>query len=966
MKFAMNRMLPLLTIAALLPLAFASSAQARVDAEAIVGGRVNVGRVTLAAADVAGAIDPLQTRISERNGRAHYPAAAAGTLGKFLGQLLGTGNDLPPGNITVTFLFTGDEPLDLIVYTPAPVQVTIDPRAGNPRQYDRLLERWWKDYQAQAKAAGDRSDHPPMVYDYLTTMLASRYGLPLAPPSREDQAATPGQKSLELLFAMERLKSEAMKNTMLGRSDFGEPADIVMPEAIASAPLPVPPLPADLKLEPMASHVPEECFYVRFGKFSNYLWLNKLLADYGGDISSMATLRSYVQPLGERVQKQLSLEQNELAELFGDTVISDVALIGRDTYMNDGAAIGILFEARDSELLTDDFTGQRKRRLAEEKEAGCTLVTLKIAGRDVSLLSTPDNRIRSFYAIDGNYHLVTTSRAIVERFFAAGSGNRSLAAAEEFRYARMQMPLTRNDTIFVYFSTRFFEELLGPQYQIELYRRLQSVTDMNLLQLARLAAVGEGLPSDDIDDLIAAGLLPRGFGRRPDGSGPIVTPTGSIDSLRGPRGYFAPVPDVTIRSITATEADRVNAFTRSYAAQWKRMDPLMIGIQRTALDTEEPNGGSRERIVVDANIALIDETKYGSMLSMLGPATNEMITPAAGDVITMQASVRGGLLLPTVPPHYLFLGVQDMVPMGDVRPPQGLLQTVQFLKTVPGYIGGWPKPGFLDALPFNLGGSRPDAYGFSQLPFGLWRRQGGGFSVLSFDPNLLAEVTPQLRPVESETAAQIRLHVGDLSGAKVSSWVNRMYEQRAIEASQGNVHMMNLLHQQLGVPLEDSLITTEQLLDANLKCPLGGKYELAAAPSGEKYWQSSAWNPDVEKREKQPYQAPLLTWFRGVDAHLIRDESGMSTHLELDMIRKASDKPKAKLPSFMDLFGGGQKAVKPKKNSAAEELPPPLPPVPKGSTPQFEAPTIEIPGFELPGSDVPPPAPTPAPGKKDF
>jgi len=43
-------------------------------------------------------------------------------------------------------------------------------------------------------------------------------------------------------------------------------------------------------------HVPEECFYVRFGRFSNYLWLNHLLDDYGGDLAQMITLRAHQLP----------------------------------------------------------------------------------------------------------------------------------------------------------------------------------------------------------------------------------------------------------------------------------------------------------------------------------------------------------------------------------------------------------------------------------------------------------------------------------------------------------------------------------------------------------------------------------------------------------------------------------------------------------------------------------------------
>ena len=46
-----------------------------------------------------------------------------------------------------------------------------------------------------------------------------------------------------------------------------------------------------------------------------------------------------------------------------------------------------------------------------------------------------------------------------------------------------------------------------------LERRMKSVTDIELLMLARLAARGEQIRSDDVESLSAAGFLPR-RGRR--------------------------------------------------------------------------------------------------------------------------------------------------------------------------------------------------------------------------------------------------------------------------------------------------------------------------------------------------------------------------------------------------------------------------------------------------------------------
>ena len=94
----------------------------------------------------------------------------------------------------------------------------------------------------------------------------------------------------------------------------------------------------------------------------------------------------------------------------------------------------MLFQARNNFGLTSDFNRQRSEAL--KNEPGCTEKKIEIAGHTVSFLSTPDNRVRSFYAIDGDFHFVTTSRTLVERFYAAGKGENALADAPDFRLGR--------------------------------------------------------------------------------------------------------------------------------------------------------------------------------------------------------------------------------------------------------------------------------------------------------------------------------------------------------------------------------------------------------------------------------------------------------------------------------------------------------------------------------------------------
>ena len=105
----------------------------------------------------------------------------------------------------------------------------------------------------------------------------------------------------------------------------------------------------------------------------------------------------------------------------------------------------------------------------------------------MSFLSTPDNRVRSFYAIDGDYYFVTNSRRLVERFFEAGAGKDALGGTAEFRFARSLMPISHDYTVFAYLSGEFFRNLVGPQYQIEMVRRLRSAAEIDMALVAQVS-----------------------------------------------------------------------------------------------------------------------------------------------------------------------------------------------------------------------------------------------------------------------------------------------------------------------------------------------------------------------------------------------------------------------------------------------------------------------------------------------
>jgi hypothetical protein len=829
-------------------------------------------RIRLPAATTATFWQSRAFTVEEPNRRVLYPAFRAGLLAR-----VDSDAETVPGQVDISFLFTGSSPLEVTVMTPEPVRFNLTPQAVAPRVFRRTLIRWWRDYHADIRQQERDSSYPTLPDVYLSSMLSRRLGL--APPllSRIGQSPSTSElkETVQLLLGDEELRNSLAREMMTSLGDSTGTVALAVPEEIYWEAPDLPP-PPDVEIEPIANHVPVDCFYIRFGTFPNYLWCSKLLRELGGQFGQIVSLRGQDAKLNQRLQYQLALKESKLAEVFGSQVIADVALIGRDLYLADGASIGVLFQAKNNPALRADLQQQRATALRAEAANSAEVSDITIAGRTVSLLSTSDNRLRSFYAESGDFHLVTTSESIVERFFAAGEGRGTLADSAEFQLARRTRPLSTEDTIFAFFPPAFFRGLISPQYQIEMHRRQHAAVAIDVVKLARWAALAEGRAASTLEDLTTGGFLPNGFGRLADGSGPILATEQVFDSFRGARGSFVPVADIALRSVTSREAETFRATAEYFEQNWRQFDPLLVGVKRVA----GQNG--QEQIEIDANISPLAEEKYGWVLSILGPPSTHWISPAPGDVISMQAMVQGGLSSPSIAPHHLFMGIQDIAPTTDIRP-TGILQIVQLLRATPGYLGSWPKFGWLDRLPLRLGGGPPDAYGFSQLPLGLWRWQGGGFTVLSFQPNVLAHVTPELRPEPTDNPAQIRIQVGDLSQSQLAGWLNLQYYERARQASVGNARLLHMLNQQFHVPLESSSETVEELLKSELVCALSGEYQLVER-DGVLNWESTAW-PDREGSVPKTYEAPLLQWFRGGHLDLIKTGDRLTLHAEVQLQR---------------------------------------------------------------------------------
>lgn len=845
------------------------------------------------------------TLITERDQRISFPVNAMTPLKKFLSNFTRMRQKSAAESRTFWFLFTGEAPLNVTLHGSDQTTFQIPVEFDKPRQYERFVKNWWNGFSEASDSGAADADYPLVAETYLASLVSRRLGLKL--PRPKDADGDPLSRMFQMLFDVESLRIDGIKQAMLSGTD-PSLATLPVPAPIAWTPLTVTDLPDEVPIEALVQSVPAECFYLRFGTWNNQIWLQRLTEEFGGDLGRMVQLRGYRARIQSKFLTQLAIESSEFDRLFGGTLIDDVGVMGMDAWFDNGAAVGILLHAKNSAALKSNLISKRKKFAAAHKADRASVQDLKIENADVQFLSTPDNRYRSFYVSSGDNHLVTTSRHMVKRFLEASRGKGSLADTAEFRFARFNMPLDRDDTMFVYLSTAFFQQLLTPEFQIELKRRNQVVTDMMLLDMARLTAESEKLDVRDVDDLVKGNYLPEGFGKHADGSELDRKGQHWHCSLRGRRGFFTPVCDMVIDRVTNSEQQWYAQRADFVSQNIRSLDPMLVAVKRYQRKEQV------ERVVFDARVLPFGEEKYWWLFNRLGDPLAGKVAVAPDDIIRFDASLRsmpklqGGSGATT---HHVFGAVQDYLDPGIDLRPRSFLELLNVARETPGYIGAWPGAGLVDWMP-QLGG-RPDGFGYTYSRLlKVWRLQWEGFSILSFDQRRLEELKRFLKIVPAERPAHIRLKVGDLASSKIRAWANALNFRRSWQASLANVRLMNMLRQQFAIPVDRVVDTAQRILDVDLVCSLDGEYQQVALSSGRKIWISDAWPTFDAQQLPADYTAPLLTWFRGLELEVLRQPTQFSIHGFLDIQRTGDSEP---LPAFElfkgfgSMFGGGGKGT---------------------------------------------------------
>jgi len=884
-------------------------------------------------------------------------------VGRLVGNILG---QISP-SVAIYFLFDGKpEPLRIRATTAHGTQLTLVPRHA-PLRFRQLLGEWWDKYNKNANRA--TNDQPPVVSEYLRNMLSYRLGLqrPENEPSflqklvyeetgfqlNPDTKLFDAQRSLffdskQFLFPADQplpvslgdlIKQQTGPTSVVPVATSGEEQEEEQGEeqgekreeeqgegspqkssslwstltrkfsaAISDNKKVQPVEEQEIEgIESLAFHVPSHCFYIRFGSFTNFLWFQDTVELWGGDMRNLIALQTIKNSSNDRFEKELVVKRDTLSNLFGSSVIDDIAVIGTDLYFDEGGSFGLLFKAKNNQLLALDF--QQKRKDAMKADKTIEEKILKMDGQTVSFLTTPDNHVRSFYVVMGNYHLISRSEQLVRDFIALHAKTEgirvkvpSLGELAEFHRIREIMPPQQDNTIFLYFSRPYFYNLTSPPYWIESRRRNLAAAGIELLQLGSLAATGEGLTSSNLpsnlpnlnDQWVAMlrhqGFIPRNFGPLPDGSRTVFRSWSDVsDSVRGHRGTFLPIADNLVTKVTVEETRLYQQMCREFFSDWGNLDPLAVSLQHVPQESPE---GKMERITIDVRMAPLSTKNGKTLRQRIGKPMYQKLAPVEGNIASFELALQD---------QFFFGGMQNSIPtpMSGERPKlleqitsAALFQGELFPRDlVSGYMGLSGSPGTLLQL-MDLGfPPQNDAAGYSQNVVGGWRRHFGPFTLYSQDRSLLGRVSPQLTFVPAEMPAQFRLEIQDPTNSKIAPILNNLGFARTRSTSKGNTLFLNQLHVQLHVSGPECKKVAEKLLGNEMVCPLGGMYEFRPLkPEGvQGLWTSTALDQTKDEglfATKAPdgFVSPPLNWFRGTKAAALVASDAVSVHAEVQML----------------------------------------------------------------------------------
>ncbi len=275
-----------------------------IEQEAVAGEPFGTGRISMFLGEYDSVVPP-RVQLVEREGRIYYPASNLRTLpppprtepaparrpigrGGLIERLRNAAESarhraIEPKALDIDFLFLGSENLSIKILD-ARGTTTLDlpvlAAASNIAQAEKLKAGWLDAYARAMDRDRKIGDFPTSVQTFVLETMARRFNLAVQdfntePLLEKDDPLAKPLSTLELLASTERLREQVFRETLRTPITREAEANVAVPLPPQWINAPVPEVPDNLPIESIASVVPAECFYLRFGRFANYLWFRE-------------------------------------------------------------------------------------------------------------------------------------------------------------------------------------------------------------------------------------------------------------------------------------------------------------------------------------------------------------------------------------------------------------------------------------------------------------------------------------------------------------------------------------------------------------------------------------------------------------------------------------------------------------------------------------------------------------------
>jgi len=413
---------------------------------------------------------------------------------------------------------------------------------------------------------------------------------------------------------------------------------------------------------PVAKLVPFDNYYCHFSTLSKEIEATDLLKQWGTSLLRSATVSARDSDLPKRYMDQICLDVSQLARLFGDLVIGEVAITGSDPFLREGSDVAVLIAVKNRPMFDTIMQSYLAQTLAANP--GAQVSKSDYQGVPIETYATPDRRVNACMAWVGEYKVHANSLPLLKRILdtAAGRG-RSMAENLDFQYMRTIFPgAADQEDGFLYFSDAHIRKLLSPLWKIEEQRRVVCQNHLRMIgNAATLYRTDKGLRLGQpnaiptVEQLVSEQFLKKEVPVCPDGGTYTLDAEGVAQcSCHNRLRYCTPVSELKLEKVAQTEAEDYKTFVDRYNSYWSRyFDPIGIRFRL------------KDRIEVETCILpLIENSIYNQLREIIGGVpvqlssealTTRTIVSISAKVTSASEPMRGleqikRQIFPTLPP----------------------------------------------------------------------------------------------------------------------------------------------------------------------------------------------------------------------------------------------------------------------------------------------------------------------------